>query len=168
MIPRTIASYLDQHDVSWTSKPHSRAVSAQRLAEALHTPGTRVCKTVLMWLEGRPWMAVLPATELVNPERIAEALAADDVELMSEDALQGFFPDVEVGAEPPFGRLYGMPVVVDETIADAGTIIVRGGTHEDAIELSFDEFERLERPVIADIGLPISRARAEDLREAHV
>ena len=39
------------------------------------------------------------------------------------------FPECEVGAEPPFGNLYGMDVYVSELLAHEPEIAFNAGTH---------------------------------------
>lgn len=47
---------------------------------------------------------------------------------------------------PPFGHLYDLDVYVEDTLADQENIAFNAGTHSDLIEMSYKDFERLERP----------------------
>jgi Ala-tRNA(Pro) deacylase len=49
----------------------------------------------------------------------------------------------------PFGNLYGLPVYVDEALAEDQTIVVQAGTHSDTICLLYAEFERVVSPTAA-------------------
>jgi hypothetical protein len=49
-----------------------------------------------------------------------EAFSARQVE---EEGKGRLFPDCEIGAMPPFGQLYGMPVYVDACLAQAQAIV---------------------------------------------
>jgi Ala-tRNA(Pro) deacylase len=158
MIPRRIIEYLDSHDAPYERLLHRRAITAQELAATVHVPGRRVAKSVMVKANGQVWIAVLPATELVDEDRLAAVLDADAVRLLHESEFEGLFPDCEPGAEPPFGGLYGLPVIVDPALAEAEAIVLRAGSHEEAIEMRFDDFYRLEQePRVANIGrAPIS------------
>ena len=98
---------------------------------------------------GKPYIAVLPATEVVDEERLAAVLGVRSVRLMREAEFEGLFPGCEPGAEPPFGGLFGLPVVVDTALARTERVIFRAGSHEEAIEMSWDDFLRLEKGAIA-------------------
>jgi Ala-tRNA(Pro) deacylase len=75
------------------------------------------------------------------------------VRLLRESEFQGLFPDCEAGAEPPFGGLFGLPVVVDSTLAESDRIVFRAGSHEEAIEMRYEDFYRLENgPRVGAIG----------------
>ncbi len=53
---------------------------------------------------------------------------------------------------PPFGNLYGLPVYVDEALAEGQTIVVQIGTRSDTIRLLYAEFERVVSPTAARIA----------------
>ena len=101
------------------------------------------------------WIAVLPATEIVDEERLAAVLEAPGARLLRESEFRGLFPDCEGGAEPPFGGLYGLPVVIDSAVACVDRLIFRAGSHEEAIEMRYDDFYRLENgPKVGAISRP--------------
>ena len=62
-------------------------------------------------------LAVLPAPMQIDFARLKEGLGGAKVELASEEDFRDQFPECEVGAMPPFGNLYGMPVFADEHLA---------------------------------------------------
>ena len=159
MISRQIVDFLEKHDVSYERHPHRRACTAQELAAAMHVPGRRVAKSVIVKGGDQIWIAVLPASEVVDEKLLAGVLGVPSVRLLDEAAFEGFFPGCEPGAEPPFGSLFGLPVVVDSTLAEAGRIVFRAGTHEEAIEIRYEDFRRLERdPKTGTFGRPPDNA----------
>jgi Ala-tRNA(Pro) deacylase len=76
--------------------------------------------------------------------------------MADEERFAETFPDCEVGAMPPFGNLYGVPVCVDETLANDETIVFRAGTHTDTMSVAYADFERLVEPTVADFADPPS------------
>ena len=153
MIPERIIEYLRSHAVPYKRRLHRRVITAQELAAAIHVPGRRVAKSVMVKANGQVWIAVLPATEVIDEDRLAAVLGARAVRRMQESEFEGFFPDCEPGAEPPFGGLYGLPVVIDSALAEAESIVFRAGSHEEAIEMSYQDFYRLENePKVGAIG----------------
>lgn len=143
-----IDEYLRKHSVPFTRFPHPRAVSAQELAATLHVTGHRVAKSVVIRTPSGYWLAVLPASEEVDLKQLARVLGVGTVDLATEQEFERLFPDCEVGAEPPFGGLYQLPVVMDATLKRWPAIIVRGGTHEAAVEMSAQDYTTLEWPLI--------------------
>jgi Aminoacyl-tRNA editing domain len=67
--------------------------------------------------------------------------------------IQNRFPDREIGAMPPFGNLYGMPVLAEESLAKDKEIAFNAGTHSELIRLSWGDFVRLVKPKVLDFDV---------------
>jgi Ala-tRNA(Pro) deacylase len=118
-------------------------VSAQRFAAAEHVSGDRIAKPVVVRVDGELALAVVSAAQMVDTDELRRALGARSVELVPEPDFQGRFTPCEVGAEPPL-RLFGLPLYVDAALARSSRIVMRGGTHEDAIELDTEAWLQSE------------------------
>lgn len=147
-----LEAYLREQGVSYQTQHHPLAYTAQQVAASEHVPGKLVAKTVIVLADGKPTLLVLPASYHVNFSQAATAIGSKEVQLAHEDQLAALFPDCEVGAMPPFGNLYGLPVYVDRALAENQTIIFQAGTHTDTISLAYADFERLVRPTVAEFA----------------
>jgi Ala-tRNA(Pro) deacylase len=148
MIPIAILKYLQEAKVPYAHRWHSRAVTAQELAAAMHVTGHRVAKSVVVDADGKKWLAVLAASDRVTEPQLAQAIGARRVRMLEEPEFEQLFGDCEVGAEPPFGKLYGLPVIMDQALADEDGIVVRAGSHEEVLEMPTDAFLKLENPLV--------------------
>jgi Ala-tRNA(Pro) deacylase len=169
MIPERIIRHLEEAGVPVRVRHHAREIDAQRLAAAVHVSGYRVVKSVLVEADGERMMAVLPAADIIDTTMLAGALDAERVRILHESEFLDLFPDCEVGGEPPFGSLYGLPVVMDGILARAGApLILRAGSHDEALEMSAAELLRLERPRLGEfaVGAP-SVPRIDEPEETH-
>jgi Ala-tRNA(Pro) deacylase len=79
-------------------------------------------------------------------------LKSKHVHLASEEDLQQIFPDCEVGAMPPFGNLYALPVYADKSLADDNVIVFNACSHTRSIRLKMYDFLRLVKPVVAEFS----------------
>ena len=149
MIPDSIQHYLRRNRVRYERYWHPRAVSAQELAEALHVSGWRVAKSVIILADRQPWIFVIPAAGTVDLNLVRDILGARHVRLATEDEFSRRFPECELGAEPPFGELYGLPVAVDESLSRTERLLFRAGSHEETLEMRFQDFATLEWPLVA-------------------
>lgn len=152
MGPMHVVHYLTDHGVRFVRHTHPPVLGAHRLAEVLQISGDRIGKTVLIEADGTPWIALLPASETVDDLRLAETLRARHVTLATPTVLDAVFPDCERGVEPPFGRLFGLPVVVDLPLARMERVLVRAGAPEESVELEFADYAALERPLFGEFG----------------
>jgi Ala-tRNA(Pro) deacylase len=150
-----IPTFLAEQHCSFGVMPHTRTCTAQEMAHELHVPGREVAKTVLLQTSGDEnfVVAVLPAHKQVDLRRVSELFGGSQVSLAREADITSHCPDCEVGALPPFGSRYGMKTVVDESLADDEAIVFEGNTHNEAIQMRFDEYRRVEEPLVAPIAV---------------
>ena len=94
----------------------------------------------------------LPAPYQVVLEKAGKVLGAEEARLAEEEEFEGAFPDCEVGAMPPFGNLYDLPVYVEEALAEDETIFFRAGTHTDTMSVRYVDFEQLVEPTVAEFA----------------
>jgi Ala-tRNA(Pro) deacylase len=154
MVPRRILRHLERAGIEALVRHHPREVTAQRLAAAVHVSGYRVAKVVMVDAEGQRLMAVVPAADIVDVRRLASELYVEQVRILHESEFMDLFPDCELGAEPPFGSLFGVPVVMDSILVRAGgPLVVRAGTHEDVLELRSSDYLRLEKPRLGEFAV---------------
>ena len=141
-----IRKFLDHNEVKYVIIAHSKAFTAQDIAASAHIPGKELAKTVIVKIDGRLAMTVLPASYLVDFEMLKHATRAGAVELAGEEEFRSLFPGCEVGAMPPFGNLYDMEVFVEEILTEDRQIAFNAGTHTELIQMGFSDFERLVQP----------------------
>jgi Ala-tRNA(Pro) deacylase len=142
-----IDQVLSNRQIPFELLHHRPAYTANRVAQVLHIPGKDVAKTVLL-RAGRGYvLAVLPATHRLDVDRVRQELREDFVEMAGEPEMDDLFPDCERGAIPPFGSMYHLPTIVDESLAQDDEIVFEAQTHEDAIRMSFRDYDAVEHPV---------------------
>lgn len=144
--------YLEENHVKYVTVTHSPAFTAQEIAASAHVPGKELAKTVMVKLDGRMAMVVLPAPDKVSANRLKEVTGASEVELASEREFADLFPKCEVGAMPPFGNLWDMEVFVDAHLREDDHISFNAGSHTELVRLAFADFERLVQPRMAEIS----------------
>ena len=147
-----LESYLRDNEVPFQVQHHARVYTAQEIAASEHVPGKTLAKVVIVKADERIVMLALPASYRVHESKLPTALEARDVRIAREEEFSAAFPDCEVGAMPPFGNLYGVPVVVDRSLAEDDTIVVQAGTHTDTLSLKYADFARLVEPRLADFA----------------
>jgi Ala-tRNA(Pro) deacylase len=150
-IPKEITGYLDAHRIPYETIHHRRDFTAQETAADTHTKGKEFAKTVILFVDDRYYMAVIPANAQVSLNKLKKTLNAKQVTLASEDEISSLFSNCEVGAMPPLGDLYNIPVFVDDQLKDDHQITFNAGTHEDVIRMLYEDYEALVRPKVIDL-----------------
>lgn len=157
MPTRKLKEFLDRYHTKYVSISHSPAYTAQEIAASAHIPGQELAKTVIVKLDGEMAMAVLPASFQLDLGLLKDASGAKQIELAGEAEFKNLFPDCEVGAMPPFGNLYDMPVYVAQKLIEDREIAFNAGTHRELIRMAYSDFERLVQPVVVRVTAAAAR-----------
>ena len=152
---KKLTEFLDRNQIEYMTIRHSLAYNAQRIAATTHIPGKEIAKTVIVKVDGRMSMAVLPASYRINLRLLRETSGARKVEIATETEFKNLFPDCEPGAMPPFGNLYDMEVYVAESLTEDEEICFNAGTHVELIRMAYADFERLVEPVVLRFSMTL-------------
>lgn len=142
--------YLQENGVPFEVMAHRQAFTMQEVAAALHVSGKQVAKVVVVSADGKMVILVIPAPYRLNLAKVRALLDARKVSLAKEEAFADLFPDCETGAMPPFGNLYGVPVYVDQALAEQANIVFRIGTYRQTIKIAYADFARLAQPTVGE------------------
>jgi Ala-tRNA(Pro) deacylase len=150
---KKLKDFLDGNKVKYVTISHSPAYTAQQIAASAEVPGKELAKTVIVKIDGKMAMAVLPASYKVNFDQLKEAAGASSVVLASERDFEDTFPECDLGAMPPFGNLYGMEVFVAQSLAEDEEIAFNAGSHTELIRMSYKDFAALVKPKVLRFSL---------------
>lgn len=143
---KKLKEFLDGHQVKYVSMTHSPAFTSQEIAAAAHVSGKQLAKTVIVKMDGKLAMVVIPAQDQVNFAKLREVTGIANVDLASESEFKDKFAGCEVGAMPPFGNLYDMAVYVSSRLSKQDHILFNAGSHSELMQVAFVDFERLVKP----------------------
>jgi len=143
-----LKDFLDSNNVKYVTITHAQAYTAHEIAASAQIPAKELAKTVLVKVDGKLMMAVLPASHRVVLLELQKALGANHVELATEEEFRDVFSGCALGAMPPFGNLYGLEVIVAERLTKDEEIAFNAGTHRELIRLAYSDFERLVKPKV--------------------
>jgi len=152
MPAQQLKRFLDSNHVKYVTTSHSRAYTAQELAALAHVAGKDWAKTVVVKLDGALAMAVIPASQKVVFDLLRQVAGAREAELATEHEFARTFPDCELGAMPPFGNLYGLPVYVARSLAADAEISFNACSFSEIVKMPYEEFARLVKPVVGHIS----------------
>lgn len=154
MTARKLHDFLDQAAVAYEVTTHNEAFAGHEVAQAEHVTGWDVAKAIMLKVSDEFAMIVVPAPVEVDLDKARAALGGSDVRLATEEEFGEAFPDCELGAHPPFGNLYDIPVFLDETMRSRERLICRDGSHTETVTISTSDYLRLVDPEIVDVGRP--------------
>lgn len=147
-----VRDFLDRRGVRYVRLAHSPAYTAQEVAHAAHVRGREFAKTVMVKLDGALAMAVIPATHRLDLDALRRRTGAGRVGFATETEFWGRFPECELGAMPPFGNLYDLPVYEAEELAADEEIAFNAGSHREILRMRHADYLKLVRPEVGRIS----------------
>lgn len=148
MPTQILKKYLDDNSIKYITINHSEAYTAQEIAASAHIKGDEFAKTVMLKIDSKMAMAVLPASYKIDFKEVHNLGLGENVRLANEMEFKDEFPECEVGAMPPFGNLYHMPVYTAESLIKDKEIAFNSGTHKELIKMKTEDFLKLVGPEI--------------------
>jgi Ala-tRNA(Pro) deacylase len=165
MILKRLRDCLDNHNVKYTVISHSPAFTAQEIAATVHISGREVAKTVIVSVDGKKMMVVLPASHMVDFRILREQLKAKDVVLATETEFRDLFPECEVGAMPPFGTLFGMDVISSKALTEDKEIAFNAGSHRELVQMQYQDFAEIVAPRLMEFTIKKKSSAEAEARE---
>jgi len=154
MVNDRLKQYLDRERAAYETLPHREVFTAREVAAESHVAERQLAKVLAIREEGNGHlMVVLPAACRLDLNALKHAAGRHRLSLVQEDEMARLFPDCEIGAMPPFGHLYGMPVYVDGCFPRAPTIVFQAGNHHEVMRMPYAEYVRIEKPVLGEFCL---------------
>lgn len=148
-----LKEFLDGNKVKYVTIRHSTAFTAQETAASAHIPGKELAKTVVLRIDGRMVIAVLPASHKLDLPLLRKAVGAHEVEIAHEADFRDMFPGCDTGAMPPFGNLFGMEVLVDGLLAENEEIAFNACSHSELVRLAYADYIKLVKPRVASFSV---------------
>lgn len=151
MASHNIIKYLDEHHVDYSCLEHPAAFTAQEIAAEAHIPGRHLVKTLVLKLDDKWVMFALPADLYLNLQKLKELTGVQECHLARESEFKDLFPECEIGAMPPLGHLFDLPMMCSKSLLDDEEIAFNAGNHTELIKMRWKDFKELENPKILDI-----------------
>lgn len=155
-----LKKYLNEQNVKYVTISHSAAFTAQEVAASAHIKGLELAKTVLVSLDGKLAMCVLPASHQVDFALLKESTDCNTASLVPEQDYKESFSDCAPGSQPPFGNLYGMDVLFSGALLQDREIAFNACSYSELIRLSVDDYLKLVKPMVLDFSVQRERRKA--------
>lgn len=143
-----LLEFFDKEKIKYELTEHRPAFTAQRLAAVEHEQGRFVAKPVIVKADGKFVMCVLSASAKIDLKVLKNQLEAKSVELADESEVGKICTDCELGAEPPFGNLYGLTTIMDKQLENADHLVFQAGTHQKAVKISTEDYKNIAKPKV--------------------
>ncbi|HEY8199625.1 MAG TPA: YbaK/EbsC family protein [Candidatus Limnocylindrales bacterium] len=141
-----LLDWLGAHGIGYDLHEHPLAFTALEAARAEGLDPHAFVKTLAVGRsDGRRALIAIEASDHLDLEAAARLLDTDRIRLLTEFELLDLAPSCDVGALPPIGDLFGVPVFADVALLDVDRITFHAGSHRHAVRLARRDWERSAR-----------------------
>jgi Ala-tRNA(Pro) deacylase len=147
---KDLVKYLNDNHVEHTVLTHPAAFTPSELALYTLTEERCIAQTVLVQAEEHFWMVVFPGDRRIDQKVLAALLETKRLRMADESDMLFFFPECKVDPMPPFGNLFGFPVIADKSLKSGKRILFGACSPTESVFMRWEDYERLARPIVAD------------------
>jgi len=148
-IPKKILNFLEKNKIKYEILKHRTVYTAFDKAKTLKVPEKMVGKTLILKTDGKLAIALIGANknlDLKKFKKVAHPLCGypKKIDFASEKLIKNKFKGVKVGAIPPFGKLWDLPVFIDSPLIKEKEIILPAGDYNFSIKIKKGEIKKLD------------------------
>jgi Ala-tRNA(Pro) deacylase len=147
-----LRSIFELNQIPYNLSRHRPALRASEVAYAEHLPAWEVAKTVVVVGNNKYHLIVVASDRQVNLHEVEAALDIDHVRLATEAELADLFPDCELGAMPPIGLMYDLPVYLDSDLANESILTFNAGSHQECVHMLMTDFQNWTKPKVVALA----------------
>ncbi|HEV8439763.1 MAG TPA: YbaK/EbsC family protein [Methylomirabilota bacterium] len=141
-VTERLARWLGERGVPFRIMEHAPVFTSEEAARVRGTPIEAGAKALVLLADDRPVHVVLPASRRLDNARVRAVLGTRTLRFANSEelaSLTGCAP----GAVPPFGNLFGLPVLVDQELAEREEIVFNAGSNSVSIVMRSADFLQL-------------------------
>jgi len=153
VVTERLERWLRERGVAFRLLEHAPVFTSEEASRVRGTPIEAGAKALVLQAENQPVHVVLPGHRRVDNARVRAILGTRTLRFATPEellALTGCAP----GAVPPFGNLFGLPVLADAELAGREEIAFNAGSNAVSIVMRGADFIRLSEARVH----PLSRA----------
>jgi len=151
-VPKKIINLLKENGVNFKETKHKAVYTSQEAAAVRGTELKLGAKALLMYANKKPIMVVVPADRKVDTKKLKLFLKIKDLRMAKPEEVKTV-TGVEIGAVPPFGHIFDIPLYADMAIKENPSVVFNAGSHTLSIDIKQSDYEKVASPILADFAL---------------
>ena len=137
-----IIDLLNQHHIEYKLFEHKPVFTSEDASKIRNTPLHEGAKALVMMADDKPIILVLPADLKVDNSRFKKIFSIKDLRMATPDEVEKL-TGVKIGAVPPFGNLFQLPLYIDQSLFENEKIVFNAGDHSKSIQISSHDYQKV-------------------------
>ncbi len=146
-----IKDLLDKNKISYKLIEHKPVFTSEDAAKIRGSSLSLGAKALIMKADKKSIMIVVPGDKKVDTSTFKKLYQVKDLEMATKEEVKAV-SGVEVGAVPPFGNLFKIPLYFDKTIVENEVVFFNAGSHSKSISLKGSDLEKVTKPIVGNFS----------------
>lgn len=153
---KEIKDLLEKHDIWFEAFEHEPVRTSEQAAKvrtgySLKQGAKAIIVRVKTKDEKYFAMLVIPGDRRFKVEQVKKIFASKDIRFATEEEVLEITQGIEPGGVPPFGNLFGLEILVDESLFANEKIIFNAGDKRFSIAMKSQDYKALVKPRVESI-----------------
>ena len=177
-IPAKLLTYLEKAGINHEILEHKTVYTAYDAASTMKKKINEIAKSLLVKADKDYYVVVLPADNNLNLDKVAKIIKKEtgknikSVKIPGEKIMQTVFK-IKAGTMSAFGKIYKLPVIVDNNLAKVKKAVFSSGSYNHSIEVLTKDFIKMEEAILGSFGVkkkikkqkPVAKKRKASVRK---
>ncbi len=147
-----IIATLKNASVGYQTYEHVHVKTSEEAAVVRNTPLAWGAKAIVLYADDSPIMVVVGGDRKIDLKGFKKLYAIKDLRMASPDEVEKV-TSVTIGAVPPFGHIFSIPLYMDGAIRTGGTVVFNAGLHTKSISMSTHDYEMVAHPIVGEYSI---------------
>ncbi len=144
-----IVAMLKNAHVPFESYEHEPVHTSEEAAKIRNTDVRLGAKALVMYADDKPIMVAIAGDKKVDMKAFKKQFGVSDLRMATpEEVVQ--VTSVPIGAVPPFGHIFSIPLYMDHSIQENETVVFNAGLHHKSIQMPRDQYEKVAHPIVGE------------------
>ncbi|HCM82615.1 TPA: aspartate--tRNA ligase [Patescibacteria group bacterium] len=147
-----IIEELKKQGIEFKNYEHKAVYTSQEAASVRNTDIHAGAKALVMYKDEAPVILVLPADMKVDTHTFKKIYKSRNLRMATKEEVEKI-TSVSIGAVPPFGHIFYIPIYMEKSLRDNERIVFNAGMHTRSIEMKESDYEKIAKPIVGEFAL---------------
>ncbi|MEK7533586.1 MAG: aspartate--tRNA ligase [Patescibacteria group bacterium] len=146
-----IVADLKSSSLDFEPYEHKAVHTSEEAAKIRNTPLQEGAKALVLYADDRPIMVVIPGSRKLDMKAFKSIYKVRDLRMATPSEVEQV-TGVTIGAVPPLGLIFGIPLYMDSSVRTNSHVSFNAGLHTHSIRMSEAGYERLSQPTVGEFS----------------
>ena len=146
-----IVNLLKTNKIEYRQYEHEPVFNSETAAKVIGARLEEGAKALILLGDNKSLMVVVSGTDRVDFKKFKDLSEIKKLEMATPKEVKRI-SGVEIGAVPPFGNLFNIPLYIDRRLETEKEIVFSAGSHSISIRMKYSDFKNITNPIVGNFA----------------